>query len=77
MPSPVNLTSKGFLETPYGYASLAYNAIGDKRGARKFAALAKEAGVIKDGPRNINTALWGSMLERPEGHWSWRHRVTG
>jgi hypothetical protein len=66
---------EGFLGTPYGHAAIAHNADGDADGAKRYAKLAKEAGDLQDGPSNPNAALWNSMMEKPEGHWSWKRRI--
>lgn len=66
---------EGFLDVPYGFAALAHNAVGNKKMAIKYAELAVEAILLKDGPWTENLAMWRGLLEDPVKHWSWRRRV--
>ncbi|KAH7110872.1 hypothetical protein B0J11DRAFT_586076 [Dendryphion nanum] len=66
---------EGFLDMPYGFASLAYNAVGDSGKAEKYAELAKEIILIKDGPWTPNLQIWKDMLKDSKAHWSYRRRV--
>jgi hypothetical protein len=64
-----------FLDLPYGFATLAYNSFADKRRAVRHARLAAEATELRYGPGAGDLALWKSVVEEPEKHWSWRYRV--
>lgn len=66
---------EGFLDMPYGFASLAYNAAGDFKKAEKYAGLAKEVILIKDGPWTPNMQIWEDVLKDSKAHWSYRRRV--
>jgi hypothetical protein len=68
---------EGFLDTAYGYAALTYNAVGDARGAKKYAGLAADAIALREGPGAPDFRTWKEMIENPEGHWSWRRRNSG
>jgi hypothetical protein len=65
----------GFLDSAYGHAVLAYNAIGDAKEAVKYAKLAAEAVALKDGPQAADFKMWNELMINPEGHWSWRWRL--
>ncbi|ORY06529.1 hypothetical protein BCR34DRAFT_590600 [Clohesyomyces aquaticus] len=65
---------EGFLDIPYGFAALAYNAVGDSNKAEKYAKAAQEAILMKDGPWTANMQIWNEMLENPKRHWSFRAR---
>ena len=64
----------GFLDTAYGYAALAYNAVGDAKEAKRYAELAIEAIVLKDGQGTKDWAMWKEMVQDPKKHWSWKYR---
>ncbi|OAK99029.1 hypothetical protein IQ06DRAFT_225694, partial [Phaeosphaeriaceae sp. SRC1lsM3a] len=66
---------EGFMDVPYGFAALAYNAAGDDVGAVKYATKAKEAVLMKDGRWSANLRIWEEMLADVRGHWSWRRRL--
>jgi hypothetical protein len=66
---------EGFLDTAYGYAALACNAVGDARGARKYGRLAADAAVLKGGPEAPNLKIWEELIDNPKGHWSWKWRT--
>ena len=66
---------EGFLDMPYGFASLAYNAVGDYKKAEKYAELAKDIILIKDGPWTPNMQIWEDILKDAKGHWSYRRRL--
>jgi hypothetical protein len=67
---------QGFMDIPYGFACLAYSAVGDKEGAVRYAEMARRAVLMKDGIWSGNLGIWESMLKGGvEGHWSWRRRV--
>lgn len=65
----------GFLDIPYGFAALAYNAIGDCKRAENYAKLAQEAILLKDGPWTRNMDIWTELLREPEKHWSYKRRL--
>ncbi|KAF1941812.1 SET domain-containing protein [Clathrospora elynae] len=67
---------EGFMDISYGFAALAYNAVGDAEAAKQYAEKAREAVLMKDGAWADNLRIWEEMLgEGVEGHWSWRRRV--
>lgn len=66
---------EGFLDMPYGFASLAYNAVGDYKKAEKYASLAKEIILIKDGLWSPNIQIWDDVLKDSKAHWSYRRRI--
>lgn len=65
---------EGFLDIPYGFAALAYNAAGNTKKAVKYAELAQELILMKDGPWTPNYATWTEFLRDPNSHWSFRRR---
>jgi hypothetical protein len=65
---------EGFLDIPYGFAALAYNAVGNSKKAVKYAEQAREVILIKDGPWTPNLQLWHELLEDPKRHWSFERR---
>jgi hypothetical protein len=64
----------GFLDIPYGFAALAYNAIGDTKKAAKYAEQAREMILLKDGPWTQNLQIWNELLKDPKKHWSYKRR---
>jgi hypothetical protein len=64
----------GFLDLPYGYAALTYNAVGNDRRARGYANLAAEAVAMKDGKGAPDFRMWNEVIANPKEHWSWRRR---
>ena len=66
---------EGFLDIPYGFAALAYNAIGESKKAEKYAKLAREAILMKDGSWTPSLQLWNELLKDPKKHWSYRRRL--
>ncbi|KAF2120894.1 hypothetical protein BDV96DRAFT_641546 [Lophiotrema nucula] len=66
---------EGFLDIPYGFAALAYNAVGDSKEAEKFARLAQESILLKDGPWTPNMQIWNELLKDPMKHWSYKRRM--
>jgi hypothetical protein len=64
----------GFLDSAYGYATLTYNAIGDARGAVKYANLAAEAVALKDGLGAADFRMWNELIDNSKEHWSWKWR---
>ncbi|KAH8727683.1 hypothetical protein GQ44DRAFT_94110 [Phaeosphaeriaceae sp. PMI808] len=66
---------EGFLDIAYGFAALAYNAVGDEESAREYAEKAKEAVLLKDGKWSANLRIWEEMLGDVRQHWSWRRRL--
>jgi hypothetical protein len=65
---------EGFMDIPYGFASLAYNAVGDSKKAEKYAKRAKEAILMKDGKWSPNFRIWVELLGDSKGHWSYKRR---
>lgn len=68
---------EAFLETAYGHAALAYNAVGDSRRAKKYGGLAADAAVLKGGPGATHLKTWKQIIDNPKGHWSWKWRTRG
>ncbi|KAF1915285.1 hypothetical protein BDU57DRAFT_588186 [Ampelomyces quisqualis] len=65
---------EGFMDVAYGFAALAYSAVGDETGAVKYAEKAKEAILMKDGMWSANLRIWEELLMNVKAHWSWRRR---
>jgi hypothetical protein len=59
----------------YRLAAKAWNAVGEKWKAIKYARLAVELGTLDEGPRDRTTSLMVQMSEYPEEHWSWMRRA--
>jgi hypothetical protein len=55
------------LDIPYGFAAMTYNAVGDTKMAVRYARLAEEAVLMKD----------GEIVKDPKKHWSYRRHRTG
>ena len=66
---------EGFLDIPYGFAALAYNAAGKHKEAEKYATKAKEAILMKDGLWSPNLGIWNELLQDPKKHWSYNRRI--
>jgi hypothetical protein len=66
---------EGFMDVPYGFAALAWNAVGDVEKARGYAEKAKEAILLKDGAWTANMKIWEEVLEDSKRHWSFNRRV--
>jgi hypothetical protein len=66
---------EGFMDVAYGFAALAYSAVGDERKALEYAEKAKEAILMKDGRWSANLRIWEEVLRGVSGHWSWRRRL--
>jgi len=65
---------EGFLDVAYGLTALAYNAVGDSRKAEKYAKLASEIMLIKDGPWTPNLQAMVELSKNPKQHWSFNRR---
>lgn len=65
---------EGFMDVPYGFAALAYNAIGDVEKAKEYARSAEELILLKDGEWVPNLQIWKDLSRNPEGHWSFERR---
>lgn len=63
------------MDVAYGFAALAYNAVGDSTKAVEFAGKAKNAILMKDGKWAPNLGLWNEVLADPKKHWSYKRRV--
>lgn len=66
---------EGFMDTPYGFAALAYSAVGDEGMAVRYAEKAREAVLLKDGEWVESLGIWEEMIRDVRGHWSWNRRV--
>jgi hypothetical protein len=66
---------EGFMDLAYGFAALAYSAVGNEKLAIEFAGNAKEAILMKDGRWSENLRIWEEMLGDVRGHWSWMRRL--
>jgi hypothetical protein len=66
---------EGFMDMAYGFAALAYSAVGNKEKALRYAEKAQEAIIMKDGVWTTNWRVWEEFREGVEGHWSWKRRV--
>ena len=66
---------EGFMDMAYGFAALAYSAVGDKEKALGYAEKAQEAIVMKDGVWTANWRVWEEFRGGVEGHWSWKRRA--
>jgi hypothetical protein len=66
---------EGFMDIAYGFAALAYSAVGDADMAVVYAEKAKEAILMKDGKWTLNFGVWREFVGDVRGHWSWRRRV--
>ncbi|KAJ4983038.1 ribosomal RNA assembly protein KRR1 [Stagonosporopsis vannaccii] len=66
---------EGFLDVPYGFAALAWNAVGKGEEARVWAEKARRAVLVKDGKGAEALRIWESLLGDAEGHWSYRRRL--
>jgi hypothetical protein len=65
---------EGFLDIPYGFAALSYNAVGEVGEAKRYAQLAKESVLLKDGKSAGSLGLWRDIIEGAEKHWSYLRR---
>ncbi|KAH6614806.1 hypothetical protein C7974DRAFT_379744 [Boeremia exigua] len=66
---------EGFLDVPFGFAALAWNAVGQTGEARVWAAKAKRAVLRKDGEGAEALRIWDSLLADAEAHWSYKRRL--
>ncbi|KAJ5051295.1 hypothetical protein J3E74DRAFT_445268 [Bipolaris maydis] len=66
---------EGFMDTPYGFAALAYSAVGDAEMAVRYAEMARAAVLMKDGKGARNLGIWEEMIRGVRKHWSWRRRA--
>lgn len=66
---------EGFMDVAYGFAALAYGAVGYEVDAIKYAEKAKEAILMKDGMWSANLRIWEDLLGNVKAHWSWRRRL--
>lgn len=65
------------MDVPYGFAALAWNAVGEREKAVRYAEAAREVVLLKDGRGGASAGLriWEEVIKDVEGHWSWRRRV--
>ena len=66
---------EGFMDVAYGFAALAYNAVGDVKMTAHYAEKAREAILMKDGTWTVNLQLWNEVLKNPRKHWSYGRRL--
>jgi hypothetical protein len=66
----------GFVDIPYGFTALSYNAVGEIEEAKKYALLARESVLLKDGKNAGSLGIWREIIEGAEKHWSYRRRVA-
>ena len=64
---------EGFLDVPYGYLALAWNAVGDAKKSKQYAGKAMKATEIKDGSWASNWQMWKELRDSPQKHWSWQY----
>jgi len=68
----------GFMDIPYGFAALTYNAVGKSDKATEYAEKALRAVRMKDGDTTRNGDIWKEFLDGgAQEHWSYRKRVKG
>lgn len=67
---------EGFMDIPYGFAALAFNAAGDGTKAVEYAQKAEELIMLKDGEWSPNLRIWKELLRDPRAHWSFGRRLT-
>lgn len=60
------------MDIPYGFAALAHNAVGNTKSAVRYARMAEEAVLMKDGEWAPNLKIWRELVGAPEKHWSYR-----
>ncbi|KAF2704636.1 SET domain-containing protein [Pleomassaria siparia CBS 279.74] len=66
---------EGFMDVPYGFAALAYNAVGNSKKAVTYAEKAEEAILMKDGVWSPNLRIWEEVMGNAKGHWSYKRRT--
>jgi hypothetical protein len=66
---------EGFMDVAFGFAALAYSAVGNADRAVMYAEKAREAVLMKDGAWSGNLRIWEEMLGDVGAHWSWKRRV--
>jgi hypothetical protein len=69
---------EGFVDTPYGYAALAYASLQQEGPAMMYAEKALQALRLRFGPAGgANEGVWKEILTQGiKGHWSWGKRLT-
>ena len=65
---------ESFLDVAYGYAALAYNAVGNVREAQRYARLAIAVLLSNGVTEGPNYTAWEELARSPVDHWSWRRR---
>ena len=63
------------MDVAYGFAALAYSAVGDADMAVLYAEKAREAVLMKDGVWSDNLRIWEEMLGNLGAHWSWKWKM--
>ena len=66
---------QGFMDEAYGYAAVAYNAVGDADTAVMYAEMAFEAVRLRHGPGGESWLMWQAFQEDSTKHWSWESKV--
>ena len=66
---------EGFMDVGYGFAALAYSAVGDETNAGLYAEKAREAILMKEGRWAPNLKMYETLIGDLKGHWSWRRRL--
>ena len=66
---------EGFLDVPFGFAALAWNAVGRVEEARMWAEKARSTVLVKDGEGADALRIWDGLLAGAERHWSYRRRL--
>ena len=66
---------EAFLDVPYGYAALEYNAVGDWAQARRYAIKAADV-MFSGGLAGFPSYKeWKELANNPRIHWSWLARL--
>ena len=65
----------GRMHEAYYRAALEYSGVGDVGMAVKYARLCRDRGLLVRGPEQPFLASMMKLIQTPEEHWSWRHRI--
>jgi hypothetical protein len=60
----------------YVLAAINYSMFGNAKKAKKYAALAVEAGLVQFGPDAGDVKVMMDLEKSPKNHWSWNQRKT-
>jgi hypothetical protein len=66
---------QGFMDDAYGYAAVAYNAVGHADTTVKYAEMAFGAVRLRHGPGGESWLMWQTFQEDSTKHWSWKRKV--